>query len=45
MLAGGEGEVAPVITGTIGWMGVPGALETVAHPGGGVLTPVRPAGA
>jgi hypothetical protein len=44
MLAGGEGEVAPVIIGTIGWM-VPGALETVAHPVGRVLTPVRPAGA
>ena len=45
MVAGDEVEVAPVITGTVGRAGVPEAFETVGHPGGRGLTPVRPAGA
>jgi hypothetical protein len=45
MVAGGEVEVAPVITGTVGRMGVPAAFETVARPGDRAPTLVRPAGA
>jgi hypothetical protein len=43
MVAGGEVEVAPVITGTVGRMGLPATFETAARPGDRVPAPVRPA--
>jgi hypothetical protein len=45
MVAGGEVEVAPVITGTVGRMGGSATFETMARPGDRVPAPARPAGA
>ena len=45
MIAGGEVEVALVITGTVGRVGPPEAFGTVACAGGRARILVRPAGA
>jgi len=45
MIAGGEVEAAPMITGSIDLVGVPEAFEIVAHPGDRARSVVRPAGA
>lgn len=45
LLAGGEVEVAPMITGTAGLVGVPEAFEAAAHPGDRAKILVRRAGA